>query len=180
MIRISTWLAGIIAIGGAVIAQPTQATSIGTLSPGSHYSDVIKSNGPNFSNDYSFHLSSPVEGMTILATGLGETSSVYGISSINLRLFDAASTLISSVTGATAATMDSFHQSGIALGTGDYLLSVFGNVVSGKKAFVSVSIAANSVGKVPLPAAILMGLTGLSALGGLALHRRRYKNRLTT
>jgi MYXO-CTERM domain-containing protein len=174
MIRISTWLAGILAIGAAVIAQPAQAVSIGTLSEGSHYSDVIESNGPTYSRDYSFHLNSPVDGMTILATGLGETSPAFGISSVNLKLFDAASTLISSATGTVAATMDSFHLSNIALASGDYLLSVFGDVVPGKKAFVSVSIAANAIGNAPIPASILMGLTGLVALGGLALHRRRH------
>jgi MYXO-CTERM domain-containing protein len=174
MMRIATWLAGIIAIGSAVIAQPAQAVSIGTLSEGSHFSDVITSTGPTYSRDYTFHLNSSVDGMTILATGLGQTSPAFGVTSINLSLFDAASTLISNAVGATAATMDSFHQSGVALVAGDYLLSVFGNVVSGKEAFVSVSIAANSIGNAPLPPAILMGLTGLGALGGLALYRRRH------
>jgi hypothetical protein len=177
MMRIAAWLVGILAVGSAFTVQPAQAVSIGTLSAGSHFSDVITSNGPTFSRDYSFHLNNTPDGLTILATGFGQTHPGFGISSVTLDLFDAAHMLITSATGATLASLDSFNATGFGLPGGDYLLSIFGDVIPGRKAFVSVSIAANVSSVVPIPAAILMSLTGLGALGGLAL--RRHQNSAT-
>ncbi|HEY4162312.1 MAG TPA: VPLPA-CTERM sorting domain-containing protein [Dongiaceae bacterium] len=172
MTRITAWLIGILAVGSVFAVQPAQAVNIGTLSSGSHFSDVITSNGPTFSQDYNFHLNNTIGGLTILATGFGQTHPGFGISSVTLDLFDATNTLITSATGATLASLDSFNATGLGLQGGDYLLTIFGNVTPTKKAFVSVSIAANASSVVPIPAAILMSLTGLSALGGLALRRR--------
>jgi hypothetical protein len=49
-------------------------------------------------------------------------------------------------------------------------------VTAGHSAFVLVSLAANDVGQVPIPAAGLMLLTGLGAIGGLAVRRRAKAN----
>jgi hypothetical protein len=174
MRRISTWLVGILAIGSAFAVQPAQAVNIGTLNVGSHFSDVIQSTGPTYTRDYNFHLNNTAEGMTILATGFGQTHPGFQVNSVNINLFDAAATLLASATGATLASLDSSFQTGGGLPGGDYLLRIFGDVTPGKKAFVSVSIAANSTNVVPVPGAIVLALTGIGAVGGLALHRRRH------
>jgi hypothetical protein len=171
MMKSPAWLVGILAIGSAFFAQPAQAVNIGTLTVGSHFSDVITSGGPNFSRDYTFHLNNTLEGLTILATAFGQTHPGFGIDSVGIKLFDSSSTLLASVAGAELASLDSFKISGAGLPGGNYLMSIFGDVTPGKKAFVSVSIAANA-SVIPIPGAIVLALTGLGALGGVALRRR--------
>jgi hypothetical protein len=157
-----------------IAATPAHATSIGTLGIGDSYSDVIISNGPTFSQDYDFTLDSSVTGITILATAFGQTSPTNGVDNLEIGLFDSAHNLIASATGSPIAFFDSFAQSGLALGAGAYLFSIFGEVTAGKQAFVSISLAANAA-QTPIPAAGLMLLTGLGALGGLAARRRKAK-----
>jgi hypothetical protein len=178
MMRLSSWLIGILAIGSAVFSvQPAQADTvdIGILGQRSHFSDEITSTGPTYSRDYSFFLDSSSfnKGMTILATGFGQTHPAFGITSVTVNLLDAANTLLATATGATLASLDSFTQIGTGLFSDRYLLSIFGDVAPGKDAFVSVSIAVNRASAVPLPGAILLMLTGLGALGGLALRHGR-------
>jgi hypothetical protein len=174
MRRISSWLVGLLAIGFVFTAPSAKAVSIGTLPIGSHFSDVIQSAGPTYSRDYTFHLNNTTQGMTILATGFGQTHPGFGVNSVNINLFDAASTLLASTTGASLASLDSFVATGAGLPGGDYLLRIFGDVTPGKHAFVSVSIAANSTNVVPIPGAIVMALTGLGVLGGLAVRHHRH------
>jgi hypothetical protein len=118
-------------------------------------------------------LNNTVGGLTILATAFGQTSPDFGVDSLSIKLFDASSTLLATATGASIAALDSFNVSGSALHGGNYLLSILGNVTPGKRAFVSVSVAANSVAPTPIPTALLMGMTGLGLLGGVTLYRRR-------
>jgi hypothetical protein len=108
--------------------------------------------------------------LTILATAFGQASPDHGVDLLKIALYDSASNLIASASGTPIAFFDSFQDSGILLGAGAYLFSVFGQVTPGKLAFVSVSLAANHV--TPIPAAGLMMLTGLGALGGLIWRRR--------
>jgi len=159
-----------LAIGISV--APAQATTIGVLPVGSSYSDTISSSGPTFSRDYNFTLNGSASGLTVLATALGQTSPSFGVDLLDIALYDSASNLIASASGVPFASFDSFAQSGLALQAGDYLFTVFGQVTAGKEAFVSISLAANNVASAPLPAAGLMLLTGLGALGGVALRRR--------
>jgi hypothetical protein len=163
----------VLALTIAVSAIPAHATNIGTLAVGSSYSDTIKSNGPTFTQDYDFHLDGTGAGLTVLATALGQTSSSFGVDLLKISLFDSASNLIATATGAPLVGFDSFAQSALALAPGNYLFTVFGDVTAGKKAFVSISLAANDITHAPIPASGLMMLTGLVGLGGLALRSRR-------
>jgi hypothetical protein len=157
-----------LAIGFA--PNPAHATTIGVLPIGGSYSDTISSGGPTFSRDYNFELVGAGTDLTILATAFGQTSPDHGVDLLQIALYDSASNLIASASGTPIAFFDSFAQSGISLGAGAYLFTVFGQVTAGKQAFVLISLAANHV--TPIPAAGLMMLTGLGALGGLAWRRR--------
>lgn len=156
-----------LAIG--IAAKPADATTIGVLAVGSPYADIITSNGPTFSRDYNFQLESS-GGLTILATALAQTSPVYGVDLLDIALYDAGNNLIASASGSPIVFFDSFAQSGIALGAGAYVFSIFGQVTAGKQAFVLISLAANNV--VPIPAAGLLMLTALGGLGALAARRK--------
>jgi hypothetical protein len=160
-----------------VAAQPAQAVNIGLLPSGGSYSDTITSNGPTFTQDYNFTLDATTNGLTVLATSLGQTNSDVGVDLLEIKLYDSSNNLIASGSGAPFAFFDSFAQSGIALGAGAYLFTIFGQVTAGKSAFVSISLAANQVA--PIPAAGIMLLTGLGALGGLAARRRSRQNKAT-
>jgi len=174
MKRIAIGIFGLLALltfAAGFSVQPAQAVNIGTLPEGGSYSDTISSNGPTFSDEYNFTLDSSMNGLTVLATSLGQTDATHGVDSLVIKLFDSSNNLIASATGTPFAWFDSFSQSGIALGAGAYLFTVFGQVTAGKQAFVSISLAANAV--TPIPAAGIMLLSGLGALGGLALRRRK-------
>jgi hypothetical protein len=157
-------------------APPVQAAPIpvGTLNPGDSFSDTISSSS-DFSQDYQFDLVSTA-GLTILASAFGQTSPANGIDNLTINLYDSGSNLLATGSGTPIAFFDSFNQSGVALGAGAYLLTVLGTVTAGHSAFVLVSLAANDVGQVPIPAAGLMLLTGLGAIGGLAVRRRAKAN----
>jgi hypothetical protein len=161
----------LLAIG---ISAKADAATIGVLPVGSSYSDTISSGGPTFSRDYEFELASSANGITILATSLAQTSPIYGVDLLEIALYDASNNLIASASGSPIVFFDSFAQSGIALGAGAYVFSIFGQVTAGKQAFVSISLAANNV--VPIPAA---GLLMLTALGGLGAFAARRKARMT-
>ena len=161
----------LLAVALGIATAPAQAANIGILNPGDSYSDTISSNGPSFSQDYTFELTSSA-GISVLASAQGQTSNDFGVDALTISLYDDASNLIASASGAPAVFFDSFSQSGIALGVGTYLFNIVGDVTAGKKAFVALSIAANQVTATPIPAAGLMLLTGLGALGGLAYRRR--------
>jgi hypothetical protein len=167
-------LIALLAVGLA--AAPSQAAPIpvGTLNPGDSYSDTISSTS-DFSADYAFSLTS-TSGLTILATALGQTSPSHGLDNLTINLYDSGSHLLATASGSPFASFDSFNQSGIALGAGAYLFTVLGTVAAGHEAFVSISLAANNVAATPIPAAGLMLLTGLGAMGGLAARRRAKAN----
>jgi hypothetical protein len=155
-----------------IAAHPAQATTIGVLPVGGSYSNTISSSGPTFSRDYNFDLAPGTSGVTILATAFGQTSADFGVDLLQIALYDSASHLIASASGAPLAFFDSFSQSGVALSAGAYLFTVFGQVTPGKDAFVSISLAANQIAATPIPAAGLLLLTGLGALGAVGLRRR--------
>src|SRR5256885_3289668 len=140
-----------LALAMGVSVLPAHATSIGTLGVGSSYSDTIKSEGPTFSQDYNFHLDGTATGVTILATSLSQSSKHFGVDAMDISLFDSASNLIASASGAPLIGFDSFAQSGLALGAGDYLFRILGTVTAGKSAFVSISLPANYLGEAPIP-----------------------------
>jgi hypothetical protein len=154
-----------------IAAQPAHATTIGLIPTGDSYSDTITSAGPTFTQDYKFELGSSSTGLSVLATAFGQTSNTIGVDLLKLSLYDSGSNLIAEGSGSPVAFFDSFAQSGVALGAGAYLLTVFGQVTAGKTAFVSLSIAANAA-QTPIPAAGLLLLSGLGALGGIAVRRR--------
>jgi hypothetical protein len=164
-------LLAVLLLAGGLAAQPANATSVGLIAAGDAYADAITSNGPTFNADYDFQLDGGGGGVTVLATAFGQSSTTTGVDLLELALYDSASNLIASAAGSPIAFFDSFAQSGMALGAGSYLLTVFGQVTPGKHAFVSVSIAAN-VAQTPIPAAGLLLLSGLGALGGIAARRR--------
>jgi hypothetical protein len=166
-------LFAMLALAAGIAAEPAQATSIGTLTAGSSFSDTIQSSGPTFSRDYSFHLNGTATGLTILATAIAQGKGAFGVDSMKITLMDAANHVIAFATGSPLVGLDSFAQSGVALGAGDYLLEVLGDVTPGKQAFVSVALAANNVAETPIPGAGLMLLTGLGGIGGLAYRRRK-------
>ena len=128
-----------LAIGLAAV--PAQAVTIGVLPVGGSYSDTISSGGPTFSRDYNFSLAGGANNVSILATAFGQSSSDFGVDLLKIALYDSASNLIASGSGTPIAWFDSFSQSGIALGAGAYLFTVFGQVTAGKDAFVSISLA---------------------------------------
>lgn len=165
-------LFAVLALAMGLLATPAAATSIGTLAAGSSFSDTISSNGPTFNQDFSFHLDGTA-GLTILATALAQSGGTFGVDSMTITLLDAANHVIAFATGAPLVGLDSFNQSGQALGAGDYVLNILGDVTPGKQAFVLVSLAANNVADAPIPAAGLMLVTGIGAIGGLAIRRRR-------
>jgi len=173
---VSRWL-GLVAFFTLLLsisAGPASATNIGLLPVGSSFSDTISSSGPTFSQSYSFSLDSNATHVSILATALAQTSAQLGVDAMDIALYDSSNNLIASASGAPLASFDSLAQTGIGLTAGDYLFTIFGLVTEGRDAFVSISIAANNiVAQTPIPAAGLMLLTGLGALGGVALRRRR-------
>jgi hypothetical protein len=160
----------LLAIGLAAPMAQAAPIPIGTLNPGDSYSDTISSSS-DFSQDYQFDLVTTA-GLTILASAFGQTSPANGIDNLTINLYDSSSNLLASGSGHRSPSSTPFNQSGVALGAGAYLLTVLGTVTAGHSAFVLVSLAANDVGQVPIPAAGLMLLTGLGALGGLAVRRR--------
>jgi hypothetical protein len=176
VIRSCLGLAAGLVLALGISVAPAAATNIGTLAVGTPYSDSITSSGATFGNDYNFHLDGTASGVTVLGNGQGQSSGGFNIDSITVELFDSASNLLASATGTTLAAFDSFAQSGTALGAGDYLFKVFGDVHPGKEAFVVVSLAANNVASTPIPAGGLMLLTGLGVLGGVAVRRRSKGN----
>jgi hypothetical protein len=95
-------------------------------------------------------------GLDILATAFDQTLSDFGVDSLDIHLFDTSSTLLASATGAPIVTLDSFQSSGLALPTGDYLLSIFGDVTPGGHVFVSVAVATNTIAATPIPNALLL------------------------
>jgi hypothetical protein len=161
------------AVGLAAAPASASPIAIGTLADGASYSDTISSNGPSFTQDYTFHLDSSLNGLTILATAFGQSAATFGVDMLTIGLYDSAHNLIADASGAPLAGLDSFAQSGVALTAGDYLLSILGDVTAGKSAFVSVSIAANGVIATSIPAAGILLLSGLGALGAAAWRRRR-------
>jgi hypothetical protein len=160
-----------------IAAPAAHATPVGLIATGDAYADTISSSGPTFNADYDFQLDGGGGGVTVLATAFGQSSSTTGVDLLDMALYDSASNLIASASGSPIVFFDSFAQSGMALGAGSYLLTIFGQVTAGKQAFVAVSIAAN-VAQTPIPAAGLLLLSGLGALGGLAA-RQRAKARTT-
>jgi hypothetical protein len=165
-------LFALLALATGLATHPAQAVTVGVLPVGGSYSDTISSSGPSFTQDYDFSLAPGTSNLTILATGIGQTSDDFGVDSLEMKLFDSSSNLLLSVSGSPIVGFDSFAQTGIGLGAGAYLLSISGTVTAGKDAFVAILLAANQVNAVPIPAAGLMLLTGLGALGGLAVRRR--------
>jgi hypothetical protein len=166
-------LVAVLGLAIGISASPAQATSIGTLSAGSSFSDTISAPGPTFSQDYTFHLDGSASGLSLLATALGQTSASFGVDSLKISLFDSSSNLIATTSGAPFISFDTFEHTGTALAAGNYLFNVFGDVTAGKQAFVLVSLAANNVAATPIPASGFMLLTGLGLLGGLGLRRHR-------
>jgi hypothetical protein len=175
--KLSLGLAALMVLATATWAVPAFATTVdvGTLGVGKSFSDTIQSPGPSIGQDYTFHLDQSATGVTVLATALGQQGGSFGIDTVTIQLFTAAHDLIATATGSTLASLDSFLSSGLALQAGDYLFSVLGNVTAGKQGFISVSLAANTVAATPIPAGGLLLLTGLGALGGLGIRRRRSK-----
>jgi len=169
----SLGLVALLTLTLGISSAPAHATNIGVLDVGTSYSDTIQSSGPTFTQDYDFTLNSSANGITILATALGQTSPDFGVDMLDIALYDSSHNLIASASGTPIASFDSFLQSGLALGPGAYLFTIMGDVTAGKDAFVSISLAANNVvAQTPIPAAGLMLLTGLGALGGFAWRRR--------
>src|SRR3954469_14259045 len=165
-------LAALLALATGLAAHPAQAVTVGVLPVGGAYADTISSAGPTFTEDYNFELGAGTSNLTVLATGIGQTSPDFGVALLELSLYDSAHNLIAFASGSPIVGFDSFAQTGIGLGAGAYLLSVFGKVTAGKDAFVAISLAANQIETVPIPATGLLLLTGLGALGGLAARRR--------
>jgi hypothetical protein len=165
-------LFALVALAAGLAIHPAQAVTVGTLPVGGSYSNTISSNGPTFTRDYNFDLGAGVHNVTVLATGIGQTSPHHGVDLLQLSLYDSSHNLIAFDSGTPLVGFDSFAQSGIGLGAGAYLLTVFGQVTAGKSAFVSISLAANEIAATPIPAAGLLLLTGLGALGGFAARRR--------
>jgi len=172
-IRRCLGLSALFALAFGLFVHNAEATTIGVIPAGSSYSDTISSSGPTFTQDYTFSLDSSATHVSILATALGQTSSTLGVDLLKIALYDSAHNLIASASGAPVASFDSLAQSGIGLTAGDYLFTIFGAVTAGKDAFVSISLAANNIAVAPIPAAGLMLLTGLGALGGAAWRRRK-------
>jgi len=162
----------LLALAIGIGTQPAQAASIGLLAEGDSYSDTISSSGPTFSAEYEFELASSATGLTLLASAFGQTSTTTGVDNLVIGLYDSAHTLLASAAGAPIAYFDSFAQSGLPLTAGTYFFTIFGDVATGKQAFVVISLAANAA-ETPIPAAGVMLLTGLAALGGLAARRRK-------
>jgi hypothetical protein len=165
-------LVALLALAAGLTTHPAQAVTVGVLPVGGSYSNTISSSGPTFTRDYNFELGAGTSNVSVLATGIGQTSGDFGVDLLELSLYDSANNLIASASGSPIVGFDSFAQSGLGLGAGAYLLSVFGQVTAGKNAFVAISLAANQIAATPIPAAGLMLLTGLGALGGLAARRR--------
>jgi hypothetical protein len=164
-------------LAAGIAVHPAHATSIGLLPVGGSFSDAFSSSGPTFTRNYDFQLAGASD-LTILATAFGETSAIHGVDLLKISLFDSSSNLIAQASGAPITFFDTFAQTGTTLGAGAYLFTVFGQVTAGKSAFVSISLAANHV--TPIPAAGIMLLTGLGALGGLAWRRRSADRRNDT
>jgi len=168
-------LAALVALAAGLASNPAQAATIniGVLPVGGSYSDTISSSGANIDEGYSFQLGADANNVTLLASSSSQTSNDFGIDSMTISLYDSGNNLLASASGAPSAFLDSFASSGIALNAGSYLFTVFADVTAGKSAFLAVVLAVNPVSAVPIPAAGIMLLTGLGALGGVAWHRRR-------
>src|SRR5689334_11075591 len=103
MERVTAGLFGFIILAAVAFSvTPAKASpiAIGTLAEGSAYADAISSNGPSFSQDYSFHLDSTLHGLTILATAFGQSSKTFGVDLLTIGLYDSAHNLIASASGA--------------------------------------------------------------------------------
>src|SRR3954463_12638248 len=144
-------LFALLALATGFAAHPAHAVTVGILPVGGSYSDTITSSGPNFTEDYNFELGAGTSNVTILATAIGQTSVDFGVDLLEVSLYDSANNLVAFATGSPIVGFDSFAQSGIGLGAGAYLLTVFGKVTAGKDAFVSISLAANQIWNRPVP-----------------------------
>jgi len=157
----------------AGLAAPTQAASIGVLPVGGAYVDTISSTGADINESYNFELGADATNVTLLANSQSQTSDDFGIDFMTIALYDAGNNLLVEASGATEAFFDSFADAGIALNAGSYLFTVFADVTTGKNAFLTITLAANPVSAVPLPAGGLLLLTGLGALSAFAWRRRK-------
>lgn len=157
----------LLALAGLLSPGIASAASLGALSFGDIGSDVFVATGPTFARDYSFHLNN--NNVTLTAAGAGQHSGGFNINNITLELYkdikDPAH-LLGSTNGLHSTAFESVADFGHVLGIGDYILSVFGNITAGSKAFIAVAAAPNiAVNQTPLPAAGIMFLTGLVGLG---------------
>src|SRR3954464_15459109 len=106
-------LAALLVMAAGLATTPAQAVTVGVLPVGGSISDTISSGGPTFARDYDFSLATGSSNLTVLATGIGQTSDDFGVDSLTLKLFDSASNLLLSVTGSPIVGFDSFAQTGI-------------------------------------------------------------------
>lgn len=170
-------LAALFTLAMGMVAAPAQAVTVGVLPVGDTYAKSVSADGPNFTRDFHFELGAGANNVTILASALAADGGDFGINNLIIRLFDESTNVkLAEASGAPFAFFDSFASSGLLLGPGAYLFRLIGDVPADKDAFVQVAISANSINQVPIPAAGLLLLTGLGALGGLAARRRSKTN----
>jgi hypothetical protein len=161
------------ALAAGIAAPEAEAANIGVLPVGGSYSDTLSSSGADINASYNFELAADASNVSLLASAFSQTTDDIGVDLLTISLFDSSNTLLASASGAPTAFFDSFANSGIALNAGNYLFTLFADVTTGKSAFVGVALAVNPVSSVPIPGAAIMLLTGLAAIGGMALHRRK-------
>ena len=162
----------LLALAGLLSPGIASAASLGALSFGDIGADVFVATGPTFSQDYDFHLNN--NNVTLLAAGAGQHSGAFNISNITLELYQDVKDpahLLGSVTGLHSIAFDSVADFSKHLGAGDYILSIFGNIAAGTKAFIAVAATPN-VGSVPIPAAGLLFMTGLVGLGVIKMRKQ--------
>ncbi|MES1151473.1 MAG: hypothetical protein ABUL54_06220 [Dongia sp.] len=164
-------------VGAAFASGPSWAITIdlNTLPSGVNVTPTqLSGTATTFSQEYKFTLAAA---STLFAIAGGPTGSAplpvgtFGLQAISIELDDSAHSFITASSSASSVSLTQ------VLAAGTYFAIISGEKLAGAKSFFEtttfLAIDGSSPVTTPIPAAGLMLLTAVGAMGGLAFRRKR-------